>query len=274
VEFVNAVVGNTYFGNDVQETVAFFARYVPKPAGLTDVSDQAFYQGIFGYKDQLKDVKVDTAAAIAELQRTAVAPRRALQDLFQRFDYLTAMSTAMSPEEMTQDPLFVFNGQLPRVSLFHLAEGRIRCYSPMTDSGASSDVFDIALPNGLTYPMTRAELRTAPLTAMPAAEFIEQLGSQGPPAIIQDNDAAIARALGVTPPPTATPFPALATLAPPSSTPTPAATASPLPPTGFGCAGCSSRTAPPPAAGMGEGAAYGLVALGFLGVRLHAGRRR
>jgi hypothetical protein len=170
----------------------------------------------------------------------------------------------MSPEEMTQDPLFVFNGELPPVAALRNATSVYHCEDPALR-------FDISLSNGLTYPMTREELRSAPRTAMPAAEFIEQLGSQGPPAIIQDNDAAIARALGVTSPPTATPtpVPAVATTAP-----TPTSGASPLPPTGFGCTGCSSRTAPPPAAGAGEGLAYGLVALGFLGVRLRAGRRR
>jgi MYXO-CTERM domain-containing protein len=41
---------------------------------------------------------------------------------------------------------------------------------------------------------------------------------------------------------------------------------------GFGCAGCSNTAAPKQ--GAGEGAAYALVVLGFLGYRRWLGRRR
>jgi hypothetical protein len=47
--------------------------------------------------------------------------------LFQQHRYMTRMYTRISPSEMTRDPIFLFNPDLPNVSNKHTAIGKAHC---------------------------------------------------------------------------------------------------------------------------------------------------
>ncbi len=71
----------------------------------------------------------DPAGLADHLETSEVEPRRAMQALVARHRYLTRMSTAMDPEEMTVDPLFEVDDAMPAVSNVHLASRVARCSS-------------------------------------------------------------------------------------------------------------------------------------------------
>jgi hypothetical protein len=155
---------------------------------------------------------------------------------------------------MTQDPTFVFNADAPPVVRVHEATLAARCNEPS---------YQALLRAGLVLPNGR---HVAIASTAPAALRIEQYTTSGPPATIQDNQAAID---------TMSPSPAPTTPGH-SATPVPAAvgSASPVPSVGFACQGCAPTNAPPSGQGSGEGLAYALVGGGWWGFRLWVGRRR
>jgi hypothetical protein len=109
---------------------------------------------------------------------------------------MTAMYTTMSPQEMTQDPLFRFNPTLADVPAVHKAQGVRHCKKgvPYWQSP-----IEITLSNGRKFTVPGSNVpywrRRGPFGALPAAERIEQLTTNGPGTVIQDNAKAIDEAL-------------------------------------------------------------------------------
>jgi hypothetical protein len=92
----------------------------------------------------------------------------------------------MSPEEMTEDPVFAFNRDLPEISNLHDAELITHCEGP------EDRRVELVLSDNRMYRYaTEAEikLRARPV---PFAARIEILRQEGAPEIVVDNKALLA----------------------------------------------------------------------------------
>ena len=114
-------------------------KYIPKPAAYKDVSDQEFYGCIQStstyapcdaYQAAVAKQPFDAAAFAKEVQQLIVAPLTQVQKAFTDLPYLTRLYTTVSPDEMTKDPIFAFNADLPDISNIHIAQGE-----PLCDAG-------------------------------------------------------------------------------------------------------------------------------------------
>ena len=235
---------------------------------------------------------VDTAKAAAELAETVVAPAKAITTAVAGSPYLTQLYTTMSPEEMEQDPQFVFNPDMPEVKSLHAAEAITVC-SP--DYFREDAPIKIKLANGVTYFAAKGTETTGgkPSTGgrnavqVPAAMHRMRCGTVGKPRTIKDNQSAVVKLLNDLSKQSialriSTAFGANARAGagativlsvPFAAELAQAAQAAQAATSGFGCAGCSANNAAPVKTGAGEGGAYALVFAGFLGYRRWLGRK-
>jgi MYXO-CTERM domain-containing protein len=111
--------------------LAVLRKHLPLPSSLAaqGVTEAQFYGDPYRYLFGAVslDVPFDAPATTAELQTTFFAPLAALQPLFSSHRYLTRFATFISPEEMTKDPRFVTNAELPDVEPQHLAVAHMLC---------------------------------------------------------------------------------------------------------------------------------------------------
>ncbi|HWN67269.1 MAG TPA: DUF2330 domain-containing protein, partial [Haliangium sp.] len=114
-------------------------------------------------------------------------PTRAAGQLFRDHPYLTRLFTTLSPDEMTRDPVFSFNPDLPEVSNVHLAQiSLIECgeYGGWDFSGpailTTEQGWRLYLPNG----PFNSDWAGAPL---PASYRIEMLREEGEAQVVTDN---------------------------------------------------------------------------------------
>lgn len=149
----------------------------------------------FCYLPELADEAGDipdfeSASFLAAVESQVVAPLRLTQMLLDRRPYITRLYTTMSAAEMTMDPEFDFNPDLPAFSNSHIAERIIHCSSGRTRGDAP---WTTTLPDG--GGVVRGEGNTWPYSLtgdlLPAARRIEQLSTSGAPQIIEDRDTAI-----------------------------------------------------------------------------------
>jgi hypothetical protein len=112
------------------QVLAVLRKHLPLPASLAaqGITEAQFYASPYQYlATTMLDVPFDAAATTAELQTTFFTPLAALQPLFATHPYLTRLATFISPEEMTKDPRFVTNGELPDVEPQHVAVAHMLC---------------------------------------------------------------------------------------------------------------------------------------------------
>jgi MYXO-CTERM domain-containing protein len=106
-------------------------KYIPEPQVLIDmgISESQFYNNNATYWAQVQAsfAPFDPVAITAEIQTKIVDPLQAGQTLFDTHGYLTRLATFISPEEMTKDPEFVFNPDLPTLSNVHTATAHVMC---------------------------------------------------------------------------------------------------------------------------------------------------
>ncbi|MEZ0369906.1 MAG: DUF2330 domain-containing protein [Candidatus Sericytochromatia bacterium] len=244
--------------------ISFVSRHLPKPQKFEDISDTNFYGSIETFAVALEKAQVtaNTQAAVTELDETLVKPTREIRRLFMENPYLTRLFTTLSPEEMTADPMFDFNPQLPRVALLRQAEGVRQCSANVYEWEAP---IRITTPKGLVFTLRQNQPFGQGLTQgsdgkpLPAAARIQQLAPAGAATLLRDNTSAIQASLGS---PVGT-SPAQSTQ--PSARPTDAGIIRPSQ-QGTGCA-CNSpntvQTAERQLKGATEGLAYASVLLGF-----------
>lgn len=140
-------------------------------------------------------------AATDLLEAEVVGPLSRARAMFTRSAWLTRLSTAMSPHEMTEDPVFVVNADVTQdVASQHFATETFGC-------GWGSDVStarrEVELPDGRQFELpnlaffaehgSREVDYIAPL-ADPAALVIEDLGATGEGTVLFDGRAEAADA--------------------------------------------------------------------------------
>ncbi|MCR9160685.1 MAG: DUF2330 domain-containing protein [Nannocystaceae bacterium] len=89
-------------------------KWLPVPEGVDEVS---FYGCLSCYQDQIDMDAWDSAGFAADFEARIVAPGARANEILEAFPHLTRMYTTMSPGEMTEDPFFYQNPDLPEVDL-------------------------------------------------------------------------------------------------------------------------------------------------------------
>jgi hypothetical protein len=135
----------------------------------------------------------EPAAFLGALEDQAIEPMERTAALFVDHDHLTRFYTTMSADEMTRDPVFDFNPNLPDVSNVHNATRIIECSPSISQFEAP---WRVVLPSGETV---RGRGNSWPFTAsdgtMPANARIRRLDTEGEGEVVVDNVAAVSAAL-------------------------------------------------------------------------------
>ena len=173
---------------------------VPVPAKLVGVSEDAWLQNLSFYLGEYRAAHpevfagwssaFDAPALAAQLDEKVVRPAREAGELFRRYSKLTRLYTALSPQDMTRDPVFSFNPSLPDVSRDHSAELRTDCN---LFTGSQNAPRTLITEQGFAFRLTDVP---RDLTLGPGAMRIETLGEEGPAKVLVDNRAAISQPVG------------------------------------------------------------------------------
>jgi hypothetical protein len=147
--------------------------YLPTPAG---VAEDDFYTCMSCFADLIDLAAWDSNKFAADLDERVVAPGKHAVELLDRWPYLTRMLTVLSPHEMTADPEFIQNPDLPDVSPTRTAVKNFPC--------AGSNKYD--LPSGVallddvdgTWPDFDE--------SMPWAREVQVIAAAGPPQVEDD----------------------------------------------------------------------------------------
>ena len=168
---------------------------------LQDTAESSFYDNMRAYNRYLADAAFDAGAFVDDLQRIVVDALTQVQAVLADKPYLTRLYTTLSADEMTLDPMFSYNPDLPRVSNVHAADAYWDCADPETTPLEEWGLV-VALADGRQF-------RTLPFTAlgdprsvpanMPAAAVVEQLTASGPPQVLRAFPTAIEATTGPTP---------------------------------------------------------------------------
>jgi hypothetical protein len=182
---------------------ALLRKWIPMPATVSarGVTEQQFYNNLSAYGADLAAAGfvLDAVGFANELEERVVMPLARGQALFDAQPYLTRMLSTVSPEEMTRDPLFVLNNELPDVSNQHVAKAFGMCQPDGTIANLTLQLEDGQLlaigGNARLYGNT-----PWPYSSGPAARRVELVGPTGPPVTVQPADiVAIDRALDAMP---------------------------------------------------------------------------
>lgn len=192
-ELLNQVV-NQFAGYDGMRDV--LAATVPLPADRPGTTYDDLLSCIGCYYDwSATDIDAfDPAAFLASVETNVMEPMARTRELFLDSPYMTRLYTTMSAEEMTRDPAFDFNADLPDYSNIHNAERVIECSPSISQLEAP---WRIELPGGETV---RGTGSSWPFTAadadMPANARIRRYETSGEGEVIVDNVASIGTSLG------------------------------------------------------------------------------
>lgn len=169
-----------------------FQRHIEVPEGV----DPDSYWGCFGcgggpFEEEL--TSLDIEAFLADFRAEVIEPMSDTAQLFEDAAKMTRLYTTMSPHEMTVDPLFDYNTDLPDFSNVHNAERVIECSSLVTRGEAPWRVEfengDVVRGQGGTWPFSVGD------DDMPANRRILRVGTEGTGAVVTDNGTSIASAL-------------------------------------------------------------------------------
>lgn len=139
----------------------------------------------------LDQAKLDVLAFAKDLEAMFAAPMREAAALTARAPWVTRLYTTMSPDEMTEDPIFGFNPRLPQVNNRHIAEATPVC----PDGDPSRGGVRIKLEDGTTY-LVPGDGQLPPLARIPAAAVIEMLDEVADrPSLVSDRGPVIRAAL-------------------------------------------------------------------------------
>ena len=137
-------------------------------------------------------VQFSSTAFLAALEKSVVRPMKLVQRLVDAHPEITRLYTTLSPSEMTLDPLFTFNAELPDLSNQHTATRVIECNPNVTQSDAP---WRIELPQGGLVRGSGSDANSgtwpAALASLPPNRTIVRTGKTGMGKLIEDNSDAI-----------------------------------------------------------------------------------
>jgi uncharacterized protein (TIGR03382 family) len=154
-------------------------EYVPVPPG---VMEGDFYDCLSCYEGLIDPMAWDPAAFAAAFQERLVDPGQHAVDLLGTWPYLTRMFTTISPQEMTEDPFFTTNPDLPEVNLTSsIATQDLDCNNDSVWTLPNGQ--QVFVPSGTSWPAFPDE--------MPWVEEVEQMPAIGAPMVLLDQRAKI-----------------------------------------------------------------------------------
>jgi len=120
------------------------------------------------------------------LDASVIEPMRSVRRLFDRAPYTTRLYSTLSAAEMTVDPVFVFNPDLPEVSNVHQATRVLECQRGQADFEAP---WRIELPQGSVIRGTPDATGSWPqeVSAQPANFRVLAQSSSGEGRVVDDN---------------------------------------------------------------------------------------
>lgn len=132
------------------------------------------------------------AEFVAALEKYVIEPMRVVQDLIDAHPQMTRLYTTLSADEMTLDPLFTFNPDLPEVSNRHQANRIVECDPSYYFSQAP---WRIELPQGSVVRGTAEQAATqtwpSELDELPPNIRITRAASSGDGRLLEDSSEDI-----------------------------------------------------------------------------------
>jgi MYXO-CTERM domain-containing protein len=188
------------------QLVAILERELPIPQALIDAeaamgqeitlasfyTDYAYYA--FTYPEILEGAypEFDPVALTDEIELRIVTPTLAAGQLFRDHPYLSRLFTTLSPDEMTKDPVFSFNPDLPEVSNVHLAELHYLECGPDGYEQFSGPALLVTEQGWRLFLPDGRDTLDWPDAPLPASFRIEMLREEGAAQVVTDNGDAIA----------------------------------------------------------------------------------
>jgi hypothetical protein len=131
-------------------------------------------------------IEFSPSELFSAIESDVIEPLRSVQRLIDRSPYTTRLYSTLSAAEMTVDPVFVFNPDLPDVNNVHSAERVIECNGSVTQFEAP---WRIELPQGSVIRGTPATLNQWPdaVSAQPANFRVLTLSNSGAGRVVDDN---------------------------------------------------------------------------------------
>lgn len=168
---------------------------------LEGLAERSFYNNIRAYDRYLADLAFDANAFADDLNRIVVEPLEGVRQLFEEKPYLTRLYTTLSADEMTLDPMFSYNPDLPDVNNIRFADAAWDCADPENTPIEEWELI-ITLADG-------RQIRTRPFAdgggprplpiGEPAAAIVERLDTSGPPQTLRRLTAVAESENGTTP---------------------------------------------------------------------------
>ena len=197
--FVESLPAAGFLGTD--EVLSVLRRHVPVPDGFPS-TEADFYNCPSCWADWYEGLRVDPDAMIAELVEVEVAPRIQAEALFTDHQLVTRLRSSISPVEMTVDPKFGFNPDLPRPDDISTLANTLLCNSMVSDPWSAKQRLDYPLGFSLTIPssnelaeMGMTEFEFVQAVTPTSALIIEELGESGEGTILVDNRDALSDGL-------------------------------------------------------------------------------
>lgn len=158
--------------------------YLPVPDGLDEIE---FYGCLTCFEAEIDlDAWGDGSAFATAMQERIIDPGAHASDLLATFPTLTRMYTTISPAEMTADPFFWANPDLPDVDLTNaIATRRVLCNGDAV--WTLPDGREVYVPGDGPWPDFSDE--------MPYEEEVAETPRMGPPIVMVDNREIIATEL-------------------------------------------------------------------------------
>lgn len=147
-------------------------------------TEAEFYSYLAYWAEELekqnKPLKADLDKLRAIVNDELLAPLKDIQAMFDKAKTVTRFYTTQDPEEMTKDPIFAFNPDLPDVSRSHDTAAHI------TNPNCQGEIIQITYPTGQKAVMdcggTCSSFPTLPpLPGAPALLFAQVIDESGPP---------------------------------------------------------------------------------------------
>lgn len=137
-----------------------------------------------------EQIQFSPTGVFTEIEANVIKPIRDVQELLDRRPYVTRLYSTLSAADMTLDPVFTANPDLPDVSNVHTAERIIECNSTVEQFEAN---WRIELPQGGVIrgtPETVGSWPTA-VDSQPPNLRVLQLSDKGNGAVLADNSSEI-----------------------------------------------------------------------------------
>jgi hypothetical protein len=159
-------------------------RTVTLPQGV------AFEDFVICPRCYANDVQFSPSALLDAIESDVIEPQRSVQTLIDQAPYVTRLYSTLSAAEMTVDPVFLFNPDLPPLNNVHRASRIIECNEGVYVSEAS---WRIELPQGTVIRGTANGVGQWPSAVddQPPNFRVLMLSASGEGEVVADNSALI-----------------------------------------------------------------------------------